>query len=73
VVAEPGAVVGLELDGEPVWPDGLTVSRVFIDGSLVEVFLADGGTLTTRAYPDAASRWRLTGDVDRAQVYSSEL
>ena len=73
IVAEPGAVVGLELDGVPCWEAGAAVSRALVDGSLVEVFLADGGALTTRAYPGTGSHWRLTGDVGRAQVHALGL
>lgn len=76
VVVEPEAVVGIALDGVACWPEGLAVSRVFVDGSLIEVFDADGGTLTTRAYPGAGSRWELTGApgaLARARVYALGL
>ena len=61
VVLDEAAPVGLTLDGAPCWPEGLAVRRVLVDGSMIEVFDADGGTLTTRAYPGEGSRWALTG------------
>ena len=76
IVAEPGAAVGLELDGVACWAEGTAVSRVLVDGSLIEVFLADGGALTTRAYPGERSRWRVTGadaELARLQVYALGL
>lgn len=76
VVAEPAAAVRLELDGVACWPEGLLVSRVFVDGSLIEVFCGDGTTLTTRAYPGEGSRWRLLGPpdaVERMRVYALGL
>lgn len=76
IVVEPAAPVGLALDGAACWPEGLEVTRVFVDGSLIEVFTADGGTLTTRAYPGTGSRWQLTGPPDavaRTQVYTLGL
>lgn len=72
VVAE-GRALGLELDGETVLPVG-PVRRIYVDGSLVEVFAADGSTVTTRAYPGVGSRWRLLGDdVAAAQVFELGL
>lgn len=72
-VVTKGSAIGLTLDGVACWPEGREVSRVFVDGSLVEVFFADGGTLTTRAYPGPRSRWELTGDVAGVQVHALGL
>jgi beta-fructofuranosidase len=60
VVAAEGAVLGLELDGQTVLAER-AVTRLYVDGSLVESFGVDGTTITTRAYPVAGSRWRLQG------------
>ena len=68
IMDRPGAVV-LELDGRPCWHEPLLVDRVFVDGSLVEVFTHDGGTWTTRAYPTVTSTWRLAGDLDDARIF----
>ncbi|WP_420115203.1 glycoside hydrolase family 32 protein [Pseudactinotalea sp.] len=72
-VVAGGARVGLTLDGVACWPEGRDVSRVFVDGSLVEVFFGDGGTLTTRAYPGPESRWQVTGDLVGVQVHALGL
>ncbi|WP_114558960.1 glycoside hydrolase family 32 protein [Desertihabitans aurantiacus] len=54
----PGA---LRLGGEEVavWDAG---ARVLVDGSLVEVFSADGRTTTTRGYPTAEGGWEVVGE-----------
>ncbi|WP_162458632.1 glycoside hydrolase family 32 protein [Pseudactinotalea suaedae] len=70
VVIPEGGTVALTLDGTACWPQGLAASRVFVDGSLVEVFLHDGTTLTTRAYPTSGSRWQLTGDLSGVQIHA---
>jgi hypothetical protein len=43
-------------------------ARVFVDGSLVEVF-AGGHSWTSRAYPTADSRWRVDGSADALVVH----
>lgn len=76
IVADEPVDVLLTLDEHPCWPPGLLVRRVFVDGSLVEVFTADGGTHTTRAYPGEESRWRLIGSEEAlaaVQVHTLEL
>ncbi|WP_162458447.1 glycoside hydrolase family 32 protein [Pseudactinotalea terrae] len=73
IVAEPARAVALTLDGEPCWPAELAVSRVLVDGSLVEVFTANGGSFTTRAYPTAGSRWELAGDLTDVQIHGLGL
>lgn len=72
-VVAPGAGVMLELDGVPCWPADLEVEQVYVDGSLIEAFTADGGSHTTRAYPSPESRWRLTGDLTDVQVHTLGL
>jgi beta-fructofuranosidase len=53
-----------QLAAEWVVPgDPLTRPRLLVDGSMIEIFPGTGETFTTRAYPTAASRWRL--DVSR--------
>jgi len=61
-IAEGGAQLDLvdESTGQarPVWrDDGPGATRVFIDGSIVEVFTSTGST-TVRAYPASGERWR---------------
>lgn len=51
VTAPPEIGIVLHLDGQPVWPDTLTVTDVHVDGSLVEAYTSEGTTFTTRAYP----------------------
>lgn len=72
-VVAGGATIGLTLDGAACLPEGLAVDRVLVDGSLIEAFTVDGGSLTTRAYPGPESRWQLTGDLADVQVYALGL
>lgn len=45
--------------------------RVFLDGSIVEVFTSGGGSLTSRVYPVAAPPWRVEAP-DGALVWNLE-
>ncbi len=69
VVAAAGTFA-LELDGHPVG-SGQAV-RALVDGSLVELTLADGESVTTRAYPTEHSRWRARGE-DGADLHAYAL
>ncbi len=42
--------------------------RVFVDGSVIEVFTSAGRSFTTRVYPLAAPPWRVEAP-DGAQVW----
>lgn len=66
---DPPTDLRLELDGNPVWTEPLPVHRIFVDGSLIEVFTGDGRTFTTRAYPSRDPAWRLTGDLTDVTVH----
>lgn len=54
-------VASWDVPAEPV-----ATPRLFVDGSLVEVFPGQAASHTTRAYPRAGSRWRIDGAVGQA-------
>ncbi len=62
----PGGLAA-RTDGDPLevatWDAG---ARVLVDGSLVEVFAADGTTSTTRGYPEDG--WVVTGPAQLVQL-----
>ena len=81
VLAEPcfevvvRAPATLRLAGEQLDEVVLQVSgvgpepaRIFVDGSMVEAY-DDGGTITTRAYPDHDHQWRLDAEPGFTEIY----
>ncbi len=59
---------GTEVLVADVAAQGTTPTRVLVDGSLVEIF-AGPVPRTTRAYPDATSRWTLRADPGTTVVW----
>ncbi|WP_020579101.1 glycoside hydrolase family 32 protein [Actinopolymorpha alba] len=56
-----GSALRLTLGGAPCWPADLSVTRVLVDGSLVEAFTDDAQSWTTRAYPEHGVEFAIHG------------
>ena len=56
-----------QAEGRPTTP-----ARIFIDGSIVEVFV-DGNAFTTRAYPGADSTWAIDAEAGHVAVFPLRL